>query len=86
MTRDEIIKALEYTVEKHKHDIVGTGETNIVALAEDCLKHIKRTAERSSIARPYWQTPLHCWVCSKCHHELEEKYKYCGHCGTRWRK
>lgn len=46
MTTDEIIKALEYTIKKHKRDIVGVGETNVVALAKDCLSHIRKLEDK----------------------------------------
>ena len=42
MTREEIIRNLEYTMEKHKNDTVNTFETNISAMCKDILDYLQQ--------------------------------------------
>lgn len=42
MTREEIIKNLKYTMEKHKNDNVSTFETNISVMCEDILDYLEQ--------------------------------------------
>lgn len=42
MTREEIIKNLKYTMEKHKNDNVPTFGTNIFVMCKDILDYLKQ--------------------------------------------
>jgi len=42
MTREEIVRNLEYTMEKHKNDTVNTFGTNISVMCKDILDYLKQ--------------------------------------------
>lgn len=42
MTREEIIRNLQYTMEKHKNDTVNTFETNISLMCKDILDYLEQ--------------------------------------------
>ena len=41
MTREEIIRNLKYTMEKHKNDTVNTFDTNISVMCKDILDYFE---------------------------------------------
>lgn len=45
MTREEVIRSLKYTKEKHKNDKVDTFGTNITLMCEDILKTLDNCIE-----------------------------------------
>ena len=51
MTREEIIRNLEYTMEKHKNDIVHTFVTNISVMCKDILDYLKQEPCEDCISR-----------------------------------
>ena len=42
MTREEIIRNLKYTMEKHKNDTVNTFDTNIFVMCKDILEYLEQ--------------------------------------------
>ena len=42
MTKEEIIRNLKYTMEKHKNDTVSTFDTNISAMCKDILDYLEQ--------------------------------------------
>mgnify|MGYP007111754589 CR=1 FL=1 len=42
MTREEIIRNLKYTMEKHKNDTVNTFDTNISVMCKDILEYLEQ--------------------------------------------
>lgn len=42
MTREEIIRNLKYTMEKHKNDTVNTFGTNISVMCKDILEYLEQ--------------------------------------------
>lgn len=42
MTREEIIRNLKYTMEKHKNDTVSTFDTNILVMCKDILDYLEQ--------------------------------------------
>lgn len=51
MTREEIIRNLEYTMEKHRNDTVNTFETNISAMCKDILDYLEQEPCDDCISR-----------------------------------
>lgn len=47
MTREEIIRNLKYTMEKHKNDTVNTFDTNISVMCKDILEYLEQ--EQSNV-------------------------------------
>lgn len=45
MTREEIIRNLKYTMEKHKNDTVHTFNTNISVMCKDILDYLEQQPE-----------------------------------------
>ena len=45
MTKQELIRNLKYTKEKHKNDHVDTNGTNIVLMCEDVLNFLEKCIE-----------------------------------------
>ena len=45
MSKEELIRELKYTKEKHKNDRVDTFETNIILMCEDILKVLNNCIE-----------------------------------------
>ena len=46
MTREEIIRNLKYTMEKHKNDTVSTFDTNISVMCRDILDYLEQEQTR----------------------------------------
>ena len=42
MTREEIIRNLKYTMEKHKNDTVNTFDTNVLVICKDILEYLEQ--------------------------------------------
>ena len=51
MTREEIIRNLEHTMEKHKNDIVHTFDTSISVMCKDILDYLKQEPCEDCISR-----------------------------------
>ena len=51
MTREEIIRNLKYTMEKHKNDTVNTFDTNISAMCKDILDYLEQEPCEDCISR-----------------------------------
>ena len=51
MTREEIIRNLKYTMEKHKNDTVSTFEINISAMCKDILDCLEQEPCDDAISR-----------------------------------
>ena len=57
MRTEEIIKNLNYTIKKHRNDIVGCGQTNITSMCKDILpkmeqlKHYEDLEEQGMLLR-----------------------------------
>lgn len=51
MTRDEIIRNLKYTMEKHKNDTVNTFDTNISVMCKDILEYLEQEPCEDAISR-----------------------------------
>lgn len=49
MTREEIIRNLKYTMEKHKKDIVNTFDTNISVMCKDILDYLEQEPSRKGL-------------------------------------
>lgn len=45
MTREEIIRNLKYTMEKHKNDTVSTFDTNISVMCKDILDYLEQESK-----------------------------------------
>ena len=81
MTRDEIIRNLEYTMEKHKNDTVDTFETNISIMCKDILDYLK---QESKIGHWIKSNIGGAKVCSECQaHMGLSNFKYCPNCGKK---
>ena len=51
MTREEIIRNLKYTIEKHKNDTVNTFDTNISVMCKDILDYLEQEPSGDLISR-----------------------------------
>ena len=51
MTREEIIRNLKYTMEKHKNDTVNTFDTNISVMCKDILEYLEQEPCEDAISR-----------------------------------
>lgn len=51
MTREEIIRNLKYTMEKHKNDTVSTFSTNISLMCKDILDYLEQESCEDAISR-----------------------------------
>ena len=51
MTREEIIRNLKYTMEKHKNDTVNTFDTNISVMCKDILDYLEQEPCEDAISR-----------------------------------
>ena len=51
MTREEIIRNLKYTMEKHKNDTVATFGTNISVMCKDILDYLEQEPCEDAISR-----------------------------------
>ena len=84
MTREEIIRNLEYTMEKHKNDTVNTFGTNISVMCKDILDYLEQEPETG-----HWIVyDVHghkACKCSECDKDVGYpcNYKYCPYCGER---
>ena len=45
MTKEEIIRNLKYTMEKHKNDTVSTFDTNILVMCKDILDYLEQESK-----------------------------------------
>ena len=89
MTREEIIRNLKYTMEKHKNDTVHTFDTNISVMCKDILDYLEQEPKIGhwikSISENGITSAVHC---SKCGFE-DDRYmlfKYCPNCGIKMEK
>ena len=63
MTKEEIIKNLKYTMEKHKEDRVDTFATNIYVMCKDILEYLEQSnsdedcISRKAVEDITWQDP-----------------------------
>ena len=51
MTREELIRNLEYTMEKHKNDTVPTFSTNISVMCKDILDYLEEQEPKIGYCR-----------------------------------
>ena len=51
MTREELIRNLKYTMEKHKNDKVNTFDTNISVMCKDILDYLEREPKTEQFAK-----------------------------------
>lgn len=51
MTREEIIRNLKYTMEKHKNDTVSTFGTNISVMCKDILDYLEQEPCEDAVSR-----------------------------------
>ena len=51
MTREELIRNLEYTMEKHKNDNVNTFDTNISVMCKDILDYLDQEPKMEQFAK-----------------------------------
>ena len=51
MTREELIRNLKYTMEKHKNDNVNTFDTNISVMCKDILDYLEREPKTEQFAK-----------------------------------
>ena len=62
MTREEIIRNLKYTMEKHKNDTVNTFDTNISVMCKDILEYLEQEPCEDAISRQAVKD-LFCRIC-----------------------
>ena len=75
MTREEIIRNLKYTMEKHKNDNVNTFDTNISVMCKDILDYLDQEPCEDAISR---QAVLDCLTATglkKYDYILNARYK-----------
>lgn len=58
MTREELIRNLKYTMEKHKNDKLSTFDTNILAMCKDILDYLEQETYEDAISRQAVNTLL----------------------------
>ena len=51
MTREELIRNLKYTMEKHKNDKVNTFDTNISVMCKDILDYLDQSPKTEQFAK-----------------------------------
>ena len=51
MTREEIIRNLKYTMEKHKNDTVNTFDTNVSVMCKDILEYLEQEPCEDAISK-----------------------------------
>ena len=51
MTREELIRNLKYTMEKHKNDKVNTFDTNISVMCKDILDYLEQEPKTEQFAK-----------------------------------
>ena len=51
MTREELIRNLKYTMEKHKNDNVNTFDTNISVMCKDILDYLEQEPKMEQFAK-----------------------------------
>lgn len=51
MTREELIRNLKYTMEKHKNDNVNTFDTNISVMCKDILDYLEQEPKTEQFAK-----------------------------------
>lgn len=51
MTREELIRNLKYTMEKHKNDNVKTFDTNISVMCKDILDYLEQEPKMEQFAK-----------------------------------
>lgn len=96
MTREEIIRNLKYTMEKHKNDTVNTFDTNISVMCKDILDYLEqepKTGHWVDIKNHHYYndgdietTELRCSCCNEIvEWDIESLHKpyYCENCGAK---
>lgn len=58
MTREEIIRNLKYTMEKHKNDTVNTFDTNVSVMCKDILEYLEQEPCEDAISRAKAMTEI----------------------------
>ena len=91
MTREEIIRNLKYTMEKHKNDTVNTFDTNISVMCKDILEYLEQEPKTvlysgDGYADGYMVYDMA--ECPNCGYEYEYGDKdwglsYCPNCGQK---
>ena len=91
MTREEIIRNLKYTMEKHKNDTVNTFDTNISVMCKDILEYLEQEPREvlysgDGYADGYMVYDMA--ECPNCGYEYEDGDKdwglsYCPNCGQK---
>lgn len=72
MTREEIIRNLKYTMEKHKNDTVNTFGTNISVMCKDILDYLEQEPKTGH------------WITNKANQGgIEEVWYKCSECGWK---
>lgn len=72
MTKEEIIRNLKYTMEKHKNDTVSTFDTNISVMCKDILDYLEQESKMEWIP-----------VSEKLPKEENKRYWICTDCGDQ---
>lgn len=81
MTKEEIIRNLKYTMEKHKNDTVSTFGTNISVMCKDILDFLEQEPKIGQ----WIDHQEGKWIyakCSECGTVHDTKTNYCPNCGT----
>ena len=91
MTREEIIRNLKYTMEKHKNDTVNTFDTNISVMCKDILEYLEQEPKTviysgDGYADGYMVYDIA--ECPNCSYEYEYGDKdwglpFCPNCGQK---
>ena len=91
MTREEIIRNLKYTMEKHKNDTVNTFDTNISVMCKDILEYLEQEPRAvlysgDGYADGYMVYDMA--ECPNCGYEYEDGDKdwglpFCPNCGQK---
>ena len=68
MTREEIIRNLKYTMEKHKNDTVDTFDTNISLMCKDILDYLEQEPCEDAISR---QTTINYLCKNMCWYDID---------------
>lgn len=84
MKREEIIRNLKYTLEKHKNDNVNTFGTNISVMCKDILDYLEQDSCKRKKGNWIDIGSLSC-RCSNCGCKNIRETDYCPNCGADMR-
>lgn len=93
MTREELIRNLKYTMEKHKNDNVNTFDTNISVMCKDILDYLEQEPKTGHwIKYGVPRCGEQHYKCTSCGYYINfgqwgeiytKEFKYCPNCGCR---